>query len=210
MIGPVLPPSPTRAPAGPLTGGSRLARFGGLGLASYALAVGGHIVAGGGWPGWPVSIMLVALLGVLGVAFTTRRRGLPSVLALLAGTQAGLHLLFSVLEAPASCALSTGGHHAMPAGCSSSPAGLAPAMLLPSLPMLAAHVAATVATAWVLACGEAWLWRVVRRALAIPSLGILSEAPRPVVAVGPTLGARVRRGGPDAPRGPPAAAHLAI
>ena len=139
-------------------------------MAAYGLAVGAHVSAGGGWPGWPVSVMLTALLGVLGVVFTTRRRRLPAVLGVLTAAQVVLHVLLSLLEAPASsCAVVAVGHHAASASCDPSVATAGSfAMAMPSLPMLFAHLAATAATAWVLARGEAWLWRTLRGVLAVP------------------------------------------
>ena len=109
---PVSARAETRPPTDPTSGPWRLARVAGLGIAAYGLAVGAHVSAGGGRPGWPVSVMLIALLGVLGVAFTTRRRRLPALLGALTAAQAALHVLLSLLDAPASsCSLVAVGHH---------------------------------------------------------------------------------------------------
>jgi hypothetical protein len=184
----------------------------GLGTAAYGLAVGAHVGAGGGWPGWPVSVMLMALLGVLGVVFTTRRRRLPALLGVLTAAQAALHVLLSLLDAPASsCSVVATGHHVAAANCDPSLATAGPvAMAMPSLPMHLTLVAATAATAWLLARGEAWLWRTLRGLLAMPAPVRVTATP--VVralhraAVRPTI----RWARPDVPRGPPEPALLAI
>lgn len=210
MIGCVVPTPVTRQPANPLAGGRRLARAAGLGLATYGLAVGAHAAAGGHLPGWPVSVALTALLGVLAVAVTRRRLRLPALLAALVGSQGALHVLLSLLETPsASCAMGAGGHHADTVVC--GPAAAASAtMLMPSMPMLVAHAGATVATAWVLARGEAWLWRVLRSVVRLPVPARRSPGPRPAVPGPAGLRSAARWLRPDAPRGPPpAAAHVA-
>jgi hypothetical protein len=202
MIGRVIPARPvTRQPAGPLAGRLRLARVGVLGLSAYGLALGAHVAAGGAAPGWPVSVMLATLLGVLGVAFTARRRGIGTLLAVLVATQAVLHGLFSLLEAPAAgCSMLTTGHHTVTAVCGSAGSW---AMLLPSVPMLLAHLLATVATAWLLARGEAWLWRTLRRVLNAGSPRRPASVPRvPAPGPEPEPGLTVRLWA-DAPRGPP-------
>lgn len=202
----MVPTPVTRQPANPLAGGRRLARAAGLGLATYGLAIGAHAVGGGHVPGWPAGVILTALLGVLAVAFTARRRRLPGLLAALVGSQAALHVLLSLLETPsASCAMGAGGHHAVPVVC--GPAAAASAtMLMPSMPMLVAHAGATLATAWVLARGEAWLWRVLRSVLRLPVPAPRSPGMRFAVPGPAGLRSTARWVRPDAPRGPPPAA----
>lgn len=202
----------TRPPTDPTSGRWRLARVAGLGIASYGLAVGAHVGAGGGWPGWPVSVMLAALLGVLGVAFTTRRRRLPAVLGVLTAAQLVLHVLLSLLDTPASsCSVVSVGHHAATASCDPSvaTAGSA-AMAMPSVSMVLAHLAATAATAWVLARGEAWLWRTVRGILAATVPVRITAAPRVWVLHREVVRTPIRWARPDAPRGPPEPGLLAI
>ena len=183
----------------------------GLGSAAYGLGVGAHVSAGGGWPGWPVSVMLAALLGVLGVSFTTRRRRLPALLGALTATQAVLHVLLALMDGPASsCSVVAAGHHAAMASCDPSVATGSPAMVMPSLPMLAAHLAATAATAWLLARGEAWLWRTLRGLLVVPAPVRIVATPRVRVLNREAVRPRIRWARPDAPRGPPEPALLAI
>jgi MYXO-CTERM domain-containing protein len=201
----------TRPPTDPTSGRWRLARVVGLGIAAYGLAVGAHVSAGGGWPGWPVSVMLAALLGVLGVAFTTRRRRLPAVFGVLTAAQAALHVLLSLLDVPASsCSAVAVGHHAATSCDPSVPTTGSVAMAMPSLPMLVAHVAATAATAWVLARGEAWLWRTLRGILAAPVPAPITAAPRVWVLHREAVRPTIRWARPDAPRGPPEPAVFAI
>ena len=74
--------------------------------------------------------------------------------------------------------------------------------------MIVGHTAATVATAWLLGRGEAWLWRTAERAIraALPTLTGRVADDRPGLII-------VRRTSPwvgpayavSAPRGPPAA-----
>ena len=206
MIGRVTPAGArTRQPPGPLSGRLRLLRVGVLGASGYGLAAGAHAVAGGAAPGWPVALMLATLLGVLGVAFTARRRGLAALLAVLIATQAVLHGLFSLLDGAAGCSMVAAGHHTMTAVCGPSGGG---AMVVPSVPMLLAHLAATAATAWLLARGEAWLWRVVREALATPVALRPSDDAHEPVSVRDEVRPSARLVGPDAARGPPPAAAL--
>lgn len=209
MIGRVMPARPvTRQPAGPSAGRLRLLRVGVLGLSAYGLAVGVHVVAGGAAPGWPVSLMLAALLGVLGVAFTARRRGLWALLGVLVAAQSVLHALFSLLDAPvAGCSMVATGHHATTAVCG---AVGGTAMAVPSLPMLLAHLAATVATAWLLARGEAWLWRVVRAAFTTPVAVPPSDEPPLRTPVGRETHPPTRFVRPDAARAPPVAVALTV
>lgn len=198
--------TPTRPAHDAATGWRRLVRVAALGGGAYALAVTAHVAGGGGWPGWPVTLILTGLLGVTSVALTSRRRRLPFVLLVLTAVQTLLHLLFSRIDgAAASCAVIAGSHHQATAPCGPGAAPVSEALpTLPSLPMTVAHLAATVVTAWLLARGEAWLWRAVDRLLARrPSRGLaldgvpVSGIRREVRMLG------VVRPAPGAPRGPP-------
>ena len=209
---PVSARAETRPPTDPTSGRWRLARVAGLGTAAYGLAVGAHVSAGGGWPGWPVSVMLVALLGVLAVVFTNRRRRLPSLFGVLAAAQVALHVLLSLLDAPASsCSVVDVGHHAATASCDPSVAASGSvAMAMPSLSMLVAHVVATAATAWLLARGEAWLWRTLRGLLAVQMPVRITATWRVWLLDREAARPTSRWARPDAPRGPPEPALLAI
>jgi hypothetical protein len=116
-----------------------------------------------------------------------------------------LHLLFSILDAPAAgCSMSMTGHHTVAAVCGA----VEGAMLVPSLPMVMAHLAATVATAWLLSRGEAWLWRAVHAVFEVPAAVSPPDARRERVVVRADVLGSGRVAGPDAARGPPAAAAL--
>ena len=166
-----------------------------------------HLAGGGGWPGWPVTLILTGLLGVTSVALTSRRRRMPSVLLVLAAVQTLLHLLFSRIDGTAaSCTVIAGGHHQATAACTPGAAHVSETLpTLPSLPMTVAHLAATVVTAWLLARGEAWLWRAVDRLLpGRPSHGLALDGVVPVPGVRREARMpRVVRPAPGAPRGPP-------
>jgi hypothetical protein len=191
-----------RSVHGPATGWRRLVRVVVLGGASYGLAVGAHLAGGGGWPGWPLTLMLAGLLGVTSVGLTGRRRGTRFLLLVLTGFQTVLHLLFARADgAAASCAAVAGGHHHVTAACAPGATSSAEALL--SLPMATAHLVATVVTAWLLARGEAWLWRALDRLLRRPSRRLALE-PGPVPVIRHEAPApRVVRAAPGAPRGPP-------
>ena len=193
----------------------------------YALALLAHVTAGGARPGWPVTLMLTLLLGVTGLALTHRRRRFGSLLAPLLAAQVGLHWVLSMTDVAtptgrlaAGCdgLLVTGHQHS---GCSASAASTAAADLATAtmggagpapLPMatlsplmVVAHLLATVATAWLLARGEAWLWRAMD--WLVPAL-VRRRRPRRVprrVAAGlaATAPPGPGRRGPGCPRGPP-------
>lgn len=224
----VRPRTITGAPGDPTSGSRRLLRAAAFAVPCYALAVVAHLTGGGGWPGWPVTLMVTLLLGVTGVALTHRRRRFGSVSATLLTAQAGLHWVFSMTDRAtptgpltSGCAglLGTGHQHVGP-GCSSSgasgaatvaavPIGMTDpgpaAMAMPSTAMVVAHLAATVATAWLLAQGEAWLWRAVDWLLPAlvrgrrPGRLLRRELSRPAART--TMGLDGPR--PGDPRGPP-------
>jgi hypothetical protein len=155
--------------------------------------------------------MLTALLGVLGVAFTTRRRRLPALLGVLTAAQVVLHVILSLLDASASsCGLVAVGHHVATSPCDPSVPTGSVTMAMPTLPMLAAHLAATAVTAWVLARGEAWLWRTLRGVLAVPLAVRIGATPRVWVFHRDAVRSSTRWARPDAPRGPPEPAFVAI
>ena len=201
-------PAGTRPPTDPTAGPWRLARVAGLGIAAYGLAVGAHVGAGGGLPGWPASVMLTALLGVLGVAFTTRRRRLPALLGALTAAQVVL-ARHPLAAGRARVVVWPGGRRSPRRDSSCDPSVATTgsvAMAMPSLPMLLAHLAATAVTAWVLARGEAWLWRTLQGVLAVPVAVRIGATPRVWVLQREAARSTTRWIRPDAPRGPPESA----
>jgi hypothetical protein len=103
---------------------------------SAALMVAAHAAAGGSAPSPGLTIVLTALLAAAGVALADRRRGFPSILAAVGGSQLGMHVLLSTLGH---------GHGA----------------LAVSWRMAALHAAAAVLTAVLLAGGENAVFAVV-------------------------------------------------
>jgi hypothetical protein len=205
----------------PTAGRVRVARASVLGGTSLLLATGAHVLGGGSLPG--VGVLLVAgmLLGLLAAVLTARRVRLPALLALLGVQQLALHELFGLAAAAPACTPTAsayaahGGHAAHLAGgadplvssCVGAAAGMATMSGAPAWVMTAAHVVAVLVTAWVLARGEAWLWRTVARVAAAAGLAVgrpaLSSPRRrqPVGRVVTTCRNAVRSAA--APRGPP-------
>ena len=192
----------------PTSGTVRFARAGVLGGLSLLLAVGAHVLGGGQVPAAGVLLVSALLLG-LGAAVVTRRRCGPRLLVpLLMVQQVLLHELFSVAAAAGGCTSSAvvahGGHLASVCVGGS---GAAMAVAAPTWLMWSAHLLATVATAWLLARGEAWLWRAVDRVGAAAGLGRSTGVPAGRVApartplVVPTW--TTTRWAPAGPRGPP-------
>lgn len=150
----------TYAPAMTLTGGwARLARAGVFGGASLFLATAGHAVGGGTLPGVGLLALTAIGLALLSVTLTARRLRFGVLLAALGLEQLLLHLLFHASTTAASCAAVVMPGHAMSTAtvCGGASATAA------SWPMLLGHAAAVLATAWLLAHGERWLWQVADR-----------------------------------------------
>lgn len=175
---------PTRsAPssAGSLTHGwVRLARGAILGGSSLLLATGAHMVAGGRLPGGGLLALTGVALALVAVSLTTRRVRFVPLVAVLGVEQVLLHLLFHAAGTAASCAAVAMPGHAMTTSTVCSGGG---ATSSAGWSMLVAHVFAVVATAWLLARGERWLWRMVDRAHAYATVRpTRRRLPRLVVA----------------------------
>jgi hypothetical protein len=199
------PPSAAQAatPAVAARGAERLARVGALGGSSMLLAVGAHLMGGGGLPPAVLLWVLGGLVGLAAVTVTARRLRFGSLAAVLAVQQLALHYLLR-----AGTGL-RGGCSAMPAlhsahlathgiACTSLPgsaSGGAP-MSMPGWPMLVAHLIATLLTAWLLARGESWWWRVADRA-------IRSAAAEPTPGPSAVHGVRTDSTDPCGPGAPP-------
>lgn len=191
----------------PVRGGWRLVRAGVLGGSSVLLAVGAHLLGGGVGPSAAVVALTVCLAGLIAVSVTARACRLPLLLTVLGLEQAGLHLLFGATSAAASCGPGPGpAAHGLHAGAMCvSPAGHA-GMAEPGLSMVVAHVAAVIATAWLLARGERWVWALVATATAAVSARPSRRRSRPTrmvpVAAYAVSGRAVLALAPT--RGPPA------
>lgn len=199
-----------RRPVVPLTGAGRVIRVGVLGVTSLGLAMIAHNVGGGQLPHGGVLAVAALLLGLVAVPLTTKRLRSPALVSVLAVEQVTLHLAFTTTAA-ATCtpagATGTGHHYSMIDSCAMS-ATHAAGMAMPGWPMWVLHALAVVATAWLLARGEAWLWRtadrIIRAAAATPS-GALRRQLRPLLLPAPALVQTRSPYAPAAPRGPPAA-----
>lgn len=186
---PPLPPGsgPGCVPAvDPTRGRARIARAGVLGGAGLFLAAGAHVLAGGALPGAGLLTVVGVLLALVAVSLTGRRRRFGDLLAVLAAEQASLHVVFAAASS-GSCVSSGGGMagHAGMSSVSCLPGATHHLVAGPS--MWLAHAVALVATAWLLSCGEQWLWRVCddlgRLATARPS----RRRPRAVRTVTPAV-----------------------
>jgi hypothetical protein len=149
----------TYAPAMTLTGGwARLARAGVFGGTSLVLATAGHVVGGGTLPGAGLLVLTAIGLALLSVTLTARRLRFGVLLAALGLEQLLLHLLFHASTTAATCAaVVMPGHTMSTAVCGSGASTTA------SWPMVLGHALAVLATAWVLARGERWLWALADR-----------------------------------------------
>lgn len=195
-------------PGNPVRGVGRAVRAGVLGGASLLLAGGAHLMGGGALPAPGVLVVVAALIGLTAVTITGRRCRLPLLLGVLGLQQLLLHYLFDLVGASAAigAACSTSGpHHLMAHGCWSASATSSSAGEM-GWAMVAAHAAAVLATAALLAHGEAWFWRVTERIVAAASAQPTGWPSQPQAVVIPALQLRQRSlaYAPAAPRGPPA------
>jgi hypothetical protein len=196
-------------PAVPTTGRSRLLRGTVLGLASMMLACGAHLWAGGHLPDVAVLAILGAIVGSTAVVLTGRRCNFAVLLAALAVEQPLLHYALTettrCVDAPAFAGSHAGARALVchpAAGLTADVAASGPA---PHAPMLAAHIIATLLTAWMLASGEALLWRLADRVIGAanrtagpwPQSRRCPTSSRPSWLVLPSLG------DDRSPRGPP-------
>lgn len=140
----------------------RLARAGVLGGASLFLATAGHVVGGGRLPGPGLLAVIGVALAVVAVSLTARRLRFGLLLGVLTVEQLGLHLMLHAATATSACTGVVMPGHAMEATtvCGAG-AGAAAVGSTSGWPMLLGHAVALLATAWLLAVGEQWLWRVV-------------------------------------------------
>jgi hypothetical protein len=153
----------------------RAVRVAVLGATSLLLATSAHTVGGGDLPAPGLLAVTAVVLGLIAVPLTGRRCRTGVLLAILGVQQTLLHLLFSSAAAHPTCEPSglTAAAHQLGAAC-----GMHGAMAMSvqsttpmtdsgttSWAMIMAHAVATVATAWLLGRGEAWLWRTAERAI---------------------------------------------
>jgi len=197
-----------------------------LGATSLLLATSAHTFGGGDLPAPGVLAVTAIVLGLLAVPLTGRRCKTGLLLAVLGVQQTLLHLLFSSAAAHPTCepAGLQAAAHQLGAAC-----GMHGAVLMSvqsttlmsvqsttpmadagttSWAMIIAHALATVATAWLLGRGEAWLWRtaerVIRAALGTLTGRLADVRPRLIILerLSPWVAPAYAH---SAPRGPPAA-----
>ena len=202
----------------------RAVRVAALGATSLLLATSAHAV-GGDLPALGVLVVTAIVLGLVAVPLTARRCRTGVLLAVLGVQQTLLHLLFSSAAARPGCDPSglEAAAHQLGAACgmhgaelmsvqSTGPMGVQSTGPMAdagttSWTMIVAHIVATVATAYLLGRGEAWLWRTAEQAIraALGSLtGRLADVrPRLIISwrMSPWIAPAYE---PAAPRGPPA------
>lgn len=206
----------------------RLLRTTAVGATIFGLAATAHLVAGGTLPAPPILAAILALHVLCSTVATKFRLNLPVMMALLASSQVVLHQVFDVLSHSAHSGADSGAHgsdmaahHTMSAeayaalmmGQASSgmdTVGHGGAM---SAGMWAAHFAATLATAGLLAYGENALWSLAhwlrplyQRAAAV--LVIPVQSAPPAVVPRPLPRAPWRNLRPNTRRGPPLSAAV--
>ncbi|WP_436495197.1 hypothetical protein [Actinokineospora sp. HUAS TT18] len=113
-------------------------------VAALVTGAVGHVVAGGTWSG-PGITAAAALLLLPSWLLTAREQGFGTLVALLAGGQLSTHVTLTAM---------VGAAHMTHVSTAS-----------PTLPMLAAHVVATVLLAWWIRRGERRLWAGLDRFL---------------------------------------------
>jgi len=195
-------PVPAVPGSAPIRGWVRLARAGILGATSMLLATAGHVIGGGTLPPAGLLALVAGAVGLLAVSVTGRRLRLGPLLVVLGVEQIALHLLVHATATVSACTSVLMPAHGMTSTtvCSAASASSG------GWPMLGGHLLALLATAWLLARGEQWLWHAVERvrtyATVRPSLRRRRAEP-PVLAL--LVAAPVAAGwSAAAPRGPPA------
>jgi hypothetical protein len=194
-------------------GAVKLARAALFAISAVLLAAAAHVA--GGEPVSPlVAVLAVPAVTALMNLLARRRRGLPTLLPALAGTQLVLHEVFMTTAGSGSC-------HSDAAAMSGMPGMTTAVTMHCSMPMtqhgwstamLLTHGIATVLTAVVLARGEAAVWTLAQW-LGLPTLPAPSAPQWPARPPAPLT--RSPRPATSAPitsftrRGPPARALAA-
>lgn len=201
--------SPTSLGAVPQRGAGRALRVALLGGGSLLLATAAHVSGGGTLPGAGVLAVAAFVLGLVAVLLTRRRLRLPVLVAAVAPQQVLLHVLFDTAAAASrssGCTPLQAAHHAMAVLTCTPVHGMGPMGY--AWPMFVGHVVATLGTAWLLARGEAWCWRLADRvayaAYASPAVRPGRRRPRPITAA-VTHALLLRPHRPRVSRGPPPA-----
>ncbi|VXC56475.1 hypothetical protein [Arthrobacter sp. 8AJ] len=181
--------------------------------AMFALAAGAHVLAGGLLPQPAIVAGIVALVLAPVTILSKTKISMPAMIGLLGSSQLVLHWAFDALSVSASFTPTAGGHVHNASAVSPAAAALMPDhAAVPGALMLALHAAATLATALVLAKGEAAVWalaawlRPLVRILSAVAIPEWPHLPAPAAVVIPSRWRNLRL---PALRGPPAF-HAAI
>lgn len=202
-------PEPTNRSHPATRGLWRLARIFALGGVSMLLATAAHSIGGGRLPSAGVLLVATFLVGLTAITVTARRSSFTVLASVLGLEQLLLHeVLTATAMTPSGCADGPTVGHGAAMGClvGADPSGQPAVQMAGShTGMLLAHLAATVATAWLLSRGEAFLWRLsdraARAASAAPTLRLRRALPARPLPDRILLAASRRT--PAEPRGPP-------
>jgi len=159
-----------------------------LGAASLLLATSAHIIGGGTLPSLGVLALTALVLGLVAVPLTGRRCRTGVLVAVLGVQQFFLHLVFTAVAEQRGCEPSglVAAAHQLGAACTMTmplnmplnmPMDVPMTAAGASWPMILAHAAATAATAWLLARGEAWLWRTAEQVVRVAGTILTRSVP---------------------------------
>ena len=162
----------------------RAVRVAVLGAASLLLATSAHIIGGGTLPSLGVLALTALVLGLVAVPLTGRRCRTGVLVAVLGVQQFLLHLVFTAVAEQRGCEPSglDATAHQLGAACAMTvpldmPMDVPMTAAGASWPMILAHAAATAATAWLLARGEAWLWRTAEQVVRVAGTILTRSVP---------------------------------
>lgn len=175
--------------------------------AMFVLAASAHVLAGGSLPQPGIVAGILALVLAPVMMLSKTKISAPAMIGLLGSSQFVLHWAFDALSVSSAFTPAAGAHvhdaPAYPAAGALMPEHAA----VPGALMLALHAAATLATALVLARGEAAVWalaawlRPLVRILAAIAIPAWPHVPAPAAVVIPLRWRSLRL---PALRGPPA------
>lgn len=173
--------------------------------AMIALAAGAHVVAGGRVPHPVIFLGLVALVMAPVMILARIKVAAPAMAGLLVASQVVLHEAFNALSVPAGSHAATVGHLHGPGPVLPATA-FTPDYAVPSTLMLVLHAAATLATALVLARGEAAVWALaawLRPIIRILTPVVIADWPLQPAPPAVVVVSRLRNLRLPARRGPP-------
>jgi hypothetical protein len=175
--------------------------------AMFALAAGAHVLAGGLLPQPAIVAGIVALVLAPVTILSKTKINMPAMIALLGSSQLVLHWAFDAFSVSASFTPTAASHVHDASAVPLSTALMPEHAAVPGALMLALHAAATLATALVLAKGEAAVWalaawlRPLVRILSAVAIPEWPHVPAPAAVVIPFQWRSLRL---PALRGPPA------